>query len=262
MVNNGLSEVGVREFAASLSGNESLRNLQLRANSLGDVGLKSLSTALRDSRCKLQRLDVHGNGLSSGCVDDLSCLLGAGVSLVELDVSGNGLGDSGTIALSIALQSPDCKLQALHLADNNLSDVCAPELSAVLSSNKSLLAIDLSGNRLGDVGIQYLCTALQKPDCGIQNLGLASNGLTDFATEILTSSLSGKASLRSLDLQGNVFSDRSVSGIQGLIEACPHLEEIRLKGNRFTKDGKNRLDLMNESGAGLRVEVQHHPPRA
>ncbi|XP_038656930.1 NACHT, LRR and PYD domains-containing protein 12-like [Scyliorhinus canicula] len=262
LVNNGLTEVCAGDLSAALTCNDSLRKLQLRANSLGDRGLKTLCGALGATNCKLQSLDVNGNGLTGACAEDLACLLGESGSLLELDIGVNALDDAGVIVLCASLQRADCKLQTLHLDSNNLSDACAPELSSVLIANTSLLAIDLNSNKLEDLGVQYLCTALRRSDCRIQKLGLASNGLTDFATEGLVSSLSGKRSLRSLDLRGNFFSDRSVTSIQGLIEACPDLEEIRLKGNRFTSDGKNRLDLMNESGTGPRVDVQHHSPRA
>ncbi|XP_067916273.1 NACHT, LRR and PYD domains-containing protein 3-like [Heterodontus francisci] len=171
MVSSGLTEACVGDLSSALLVNESLRNLQLGDNGLGDTGLKRLCMALRDPVCKLQKLGVDRNGLTKACAEDLAFALGGSCSLTELDLSENRLGDAGFIVLSTVLQSPGCGLQALALASNKLSDACAWELSAILSQSKSLLTINLNSNNLGDLGIKYLCTGLRSPDCRIQKLG-------------------------------------------------------------------------------------------
>ncbi|XP_078057476.1 NACHT, LRR and PYD domains-containing protein 3-like [Mustelus asterias] len=88
----------------------------------------------------------------------------------ELSLGDNEVGDSGVKLLSAALRNPECKIQKLDLHDNDLSDSCAEDLASALSTNRSLIDLNLGFNKLGDSGVKLLSVALRNPDCKIQEL--------------------------------------------------------------------------------------------
>ncbi|XP_078059659.1 NACHT, LRR and PYD domains-containing protein 3-like isoform X1 [Mustelus asterias] len=231
------------------------QELSLYRNEVGDSGVKLLSAALRNPECKIQKLDLYGNDLTDSCAEDLASALSTNRSLIDLNLGSNNLGDSGVKLLSVALRNPECKIQELVLYGNDLTDSCAEDLASALSTNRSLIDLDLGSNNLGDSGVKLLSVALRNPDCKIQELRLRSNALTDSCAEDLASALSTKQSLRILSLGSNSFTDQSVPALRRLILTCRSLEVIWLWGNQFSPNGKRQLELLRESRPGLSVKV-------
>ncbi|XP_067835738.1 NACHT, LRR and PYD domains-containing protein 3-like [Heptranchias perlo] len=58
----------------------------------------------------------------------------------------NNLKDSGVIRLWEALEKPDCKIETLELNNNRLTDVCIEGLCSALEGNQSLSALDLNSD--------------------------------------------------------------------------------------------------------------------
>ncbi|XP_078059020.1 NACHT, LRR and PYD domains-containing protein 12-like [Mustelus asterias] len=199
---------------------------RLFRNEVGDSGVKLLSAALRNPECKIQKLDLCINDLTDSCAEDLASALSTNRSLIDLNLGVNKLGDSGVKLLSVALRNPDCKIQELHLRGNDLTDSCAEDLASALSTNRSLIDLDLSENYLGDSGVKLLSVALRNPDCKIQKLRLDNNALSDSCAEDLASALCTKQPLRFLSLGTNSFTDQSVPALRRLILTCSSLEEI------------------------------------
>ncbi|XP_078058942.1 NACHT, LRR and PYD domains-containing protein 3-like [Mustelus asterias] len=88
----------------------------------------------------------------------------------ELSLRRNEVGDSGVKRLSAALRNPECKIRKLDLYGNALTDSCAEDLASALSTNRSLIDLNLGYNKLGDSGVKLLSVALRNPDCKIQKL--------------------------------------------------------------------------------------------
>ncbi|XP_078057503.1 NACHT, LRR and PYD domains-containing protein 3-like [Mustelus asterias] len=128
----------------------------------------------------------------------------------ELSLGHNAVGDSGAKLLSAALRNPECKIQKLDLFGNDLTDSCAEDLASVLSTNRSLVDLDLSLNKLGDSGVKLLSVALRNPECKIQKLDLYDNALTDSCAQDLASALRTNHSLIDLYLGDNKLGDSGV----------------------------------------------------
>ncbi|XP_078059648.1 NACHT, LRR and PYD domains-containing protein 3-like [Mustelus asterias] len=252
---NALTDSCAEDLASALSTNRSLIDLDLGLNKLGDSGVKLLSVALRNPDCKIQELVLQGNDLTDSCAEDLASALSTNRSLIDLNLGSNKLGDSGVKLLSVALRNPDCKIQELHLYGNDLTDSCAEDLASALSTNRSLIDLDLGYNKLGDSGVKLLSVALRNPDCKIQKLHLCWNALTDSCAEDLASTLSTNQTLRILNLESNSFTDQSVPALRRLILTCRSLEEISLQQNQFSANGKRQLESLQGSRPGLSVFV-------
>ncbi|XP_078058256.1 NACHT, LRR and PYD domains-containing protein 3-like [Mustelus asterias] len=252
---NDLTDSCAEDLASALSTKRSLIDLNLGENNLGDSGVKLLSVALRNPDCKIQKLNLSLNELTDSCAEDLASALSTNRSLIDLNLGYNKLGDSGVKLLSVALWNPECKIQKLHLQNNDLSDSCAEDLASALSTNRSLIDLNLSLNKLGDSGVKLLSVALRNPDCKIQKLHLGFNALTDSCAEDLASALSTNQTLRFLYLESNSFTDQSVPALRRLILTCSSLEVIELEMNPFSPNGERQLESLRGSRRGLTVTV-------
>ncbi|XP_059815319.1 NACHT, LRR and PYD domains-containing protein 14-like [Hypanus sabinus] len=235
----GLTDSGVEDFASALSTNPSLTELDMSENKLGDSGVKLVSVALRNPECKIQKLGLIDVGLTDSGADDLASALSTNPSLTELNLSGNKLGDSGVKLVSAALRNPECKIQRLWLIDVGLTDSGVEDLASALSTNTSLMELDMSENELGDAGVKIVSAALRNPECKIQKLRLTRVSLTDSGAEDLVSTLSTNPSLTELNLSGNELGD---SGVK-LVSAALRNPECKIQKLQLDKVG------LTDSGA-------------
>ncbi|XP_072133142.1 NACHT, LRR and PYD domains-containing protein 3-like [Mobula birostris] len=241
---------GIQRLGAGL---HKCQELGLGENKLGDSGVKLVSAALRNPECKIQKLWLENIGLTDSGTEDLVSALSTNQSLTELDVNGNKLGDSGVKLVSAALRNPECKIQKLVLIDVGLADSGAEHLVSALSTNRSLLALDLNKNKLGDSGVKLVSTALRNPKCKIQKLGLNCIGLTDSGADNLLSALVANQTLTGLDLGLNWLTDRSIPALRRLLLTRTSLEWIWLVRNQFSETRRKKLSSLQESRPGLRV---------
>uniref|UniRef100_A0A672GB92 NACHT domain-containing protein n=1 Tax=Salarias fasciatus TaxID=181472 RepID=A0A672GB92_SALFA len=153
----GLSERSCGALSSVLSSqSSSLTHLDLSHNCPGDSGLELLSAAVEDPHCSLKTFSC---GLSERSCGALSSVLSSqSSSLTHLDLSNNDLQDSGVKRLSLGLESPHCKLEALRSG----SSCCASLVSAVRAESSHLRELDLSYNHPGDSGVKEL-SAKVKP---------------------------------------------------------------------------------------------------
>ncbi|XP_059816816.1 NACHT, LRR and PYD domains-containing protein 3-like [Hypanus sabinus] len=231
------------------------QDLRLGENKLGDSGVKLVSAALRNPECKIQKLWLGDVGLTDSGVEDLASPLSKISSLTELDLGSNKLGDSGVKLVSAALRNPECKIQTLVLDNVSLTDSCAEDLVSALSTNRTLMELDLGDNKLADSGVKLVSAALRNLECKIQKLRLDNISLTDSGAEDLVSALSAKPSLKGLSLGYNSLTDRSVPALRRLILTLPSLEWIGLYGNWFSETGEKELRSLREPRPRLTVSL-------
>ncbi|XP_062895929.1 NACHT, LRR and PYD domains-containing protein 3-like [Mobula hypostoma] len=132
------------------------QQLSLGENELGDSGVKLVSAALRNPQCKIQKLWLNRVGLTDSGAEDLASALSTNPSLTELKLNNNKLGDSGVKLVSAALRNPECKIQKLGLNRVGLTDSGAEDLVSALSTNLSLMELDLGLNSLTDRSVPAL----------------------------------------------------------------------------------------------------------
>ncbi|KAM4622934.1 NACHT, LRR and PYD domains-containing protein 3-like [Discoglossus pictus] len=210
--------------------NRSLIKLDLSSNILlGDSGVKRLCDGLKHPECTIQELRLVGCNLTSSCCEDLQDVITTNRSLLKLDLISNGLGDSGVKRLCDGLKHPDCTIQELMLSGCDLTSSCCEDLQDVITTNRSLIKLDLTGNGLGDSGIKRLCDGLKHPDCIIQELRLDTCELTSSCCEDLQDVITTNRSLIKLGLTSNELGD---SGVKYLCDGLKHpdctIQDLRL----------------------------------
>ncbi|KAF4108671.1 NLR family CARD domain-containing protein 3-like isoform X1 [Onychostoma macrolepis] len=163
-----------------------------------------------------------------GCAALASALRSNPSHLRHLNLSENKLGKSVNL-LSDVLQDPDCKLEILWLRDCGVTDEGCAALASALRSNPSHLRdLNLSGNKIGDLGVILLCVVLEDPRCKLGKLWLRDCGVTDEGCASLTSVLrSNPSHLRELSLSGNKLGNSGVKLLSDLKDD-PHYKLERL----------------------------------
>ncbi|KAK2906721.1 hypothetical protein Q8A67_005706 [Cirrhinus molitorella] len=208
-----------------------LRELNLSDNRIKNKGVKHLSEMLTDVRCKLERLSLRGCEMTGDSCSAVTSALNSSPShLRELDLSGNKLGDSGFRSLSVLLRNPQCKLETLYLCGCGITEKQCLILTLALKSNPSHLRnLNLSGNQLGDSGVENLGLLLSNPQCKLKKLHLCKCSITEKQCLILTSALKSNLShLRELDLSGNNIENTGVKHI------CDLLNDFQCKLKRVS----------------------------
>uniref|UniRef100_A0A8C3HGU2 NACHT, LRR and PYD domains-containing protein 3 n=1 Tax=Chrysemys picta bellii TaxID=8478 RepID=A0A8C3HGU2_CHRPI len=150
------------DLSAALSTNQSLTELELSGNKLGDSGIKLLCQGLKHPSCKLQKLVVWDCHLTDACCGDLSSLLSTNQSLRVLNLSSNNLSYSGVKLLCEGLKHPNCNPEPFKsLPQKPMRSGTAYWLLPVrrsgldqltFTSGCGGLTFTLRGNTLGDAG--------------------------------------------------------------------------------------------------------------
>ena len=174
-----------------------LRSLHLRANHVGDEGLRILARG--HELGKLRALHASHNRITSLGALELAEAFPA--ELEVLSLSWNRIGDAGAAALASARGA--CRLAALDLAYCELGDDAARALAAA-SSLSRLTTLDLGVNRIGDAGLAALAAS---PHLGrLEALNLGHNPVGDAGVLALLASPM-LASLTVLHLPGTHVTD-------------------------------------------------------
>ncbi|XP_029939465.1 NLR family CARD domain-containing protein 3-like [Salarias fasciatus] len=157
-----------------LSSEEDLKEFYLRKYSASEEALLKLLPVVKASSKAL----LSCCGLSERSCGALSSVLSSqSSSLTHLDLSNNDLQDSGVKRLSLGLESPHCKLEALSLSGCLVSEEgCASLVSAVRSKSSHLRELDLSYNHPGDSGVKELSAAVEDPHCSLETLRVDHGG--------------------------------------------------------------------------------------
>ncbi|XP_063814176.1 NACHT, LRR and PYD domains-containing protein 3-like [Pseudophryne corroboree] len=272
-----LTSSSCAELGSAIKVNRSLCKLDMALNKLEDDGVRFLCEGLKDPGCTVQELRMDYSSLTPACCEYLGSALLTNRSLTTLYMRDNDLQDSGVKFLCDGLGHPDCPLKELRLHESNLTSLCCEDLHAMLLTNRSLTALDLTYNNLQDVGIKRLCEGLRDPACTLQELILSHCDLTSEACGYIRTVIATNRSLRKLDLTWNSLQD---SGVKSLCEvltdpACA-LRELSLYGCDLTSSScgdlrsvitKNRsltqLDLagnqFEESGVKAVCEALRDP---
>ncbi|XP_075034351.1 NACHT, LRR and PYD domains-containing protein 3-like isoform X1 [Mixophyes fleayi] len=209
--------------------NRSLTTLFMSDNDLQDSGAKLVCEGLRHPDSALKELRIHESNLTSACCEDFRSVLLANRSLTTLDLTYNNLQDTGIKVLCEGLRDPGCTLKELVLSHCDLTSSSCDDIRSVITTNRSLVKLDLTWNSLQDSVVKPLCEALKDPACILRELSLYGCDLTSSSCADLCSLITTTQSLTSLDLAGNQFQDPGVKLLcEALRKTSCHLQVVRV----------------------------------
>uniref|UniRef100_A0A672SRY2 NACHT domain-containing protein n=1 Tax=Sinocyclocheilus grahami TaxID=75366 RepID=A0A672SRY2_SINGR len=207
-----LTEKSCSVLATVLSSKTILKEMNLNNSRLLDSGVKEICEGLKNPVCELKMLKLSKCDLTEESCSALASVLSSdSSSLKDLDLSNNNLEDSGVKLLSDGLKE-NCKLEKLSFTEEG----CAALTSAFNSNPSNLKELDLSGNKLGETGVNNICCLLQNPQCRLEKLNECE--ITDEGCSDVTSALKSNPShLRELNLSENKLGDSGVKNLSDLL---------------------------------------------
>ncbi|KAJ7989943.1 hypothetical protein DPEC_G00309720 [Dallia pectoralis] len=189
-------------LVSALKSNPShLEELDLRNNQAVDSGGDLLASLVQDPQCRLATLRLSTFQVTDkGCAPLISALKSNPSHMKELDLCGYVLKGSDVKIISAVLEDPKCRMETLRLSDCQIThDGCGSLASALKSNPSHLKNLDLSGNDLGNVGVQMLVPGLVDPNCKLETLRLSFCGVTEESCGFLAAALNS-SHLKNLDL--------------------------------------------------------------
>ncbi len=232
----GLDDEGLVKIASALRKQPQLEELYLCCNDIGRDGCVALGEGLRNPY--LSTLDIGHNNID----DEGLCALVAGLmnchNLTSLSLYRNEfITESGLRSLSTLFQSDHCRLEHLDLEDMNIDDDGAAVLVTGLTSLMKLKKLNLSRNRIGDLGLAGGLVNC----CNIEELDLSSNMLSISASRDLGTLMQRAPRLKSLILADNAITDEGLQClVDGMTQHCS-LTALCLSQNSITAVGLRSL---------------------
>ncbi|KAJ8001839.1 hypothetical protein DPEC_G00173580 [Dallia pectoralis] len=198
-----LTEKCWEQMADCLVDVTSLRELNLSNNNLKDKGVKTVDDPFRFPNSLLEKLNLASCGLTNErCYWLANSLILNSTCLKQLDLSRNHLNDNVELAFFRILQHGHFPLETIRLSESKLTEQC--NMLFVVVFNSSLKELDLSGNQLGDAGVQTLCIVLTAETFQLERLFLACCGITAAGCTSLAEALMySRSSITHLGLMGN-----------------------------------------------------------
>ncbi|XP_066847366.1 LOW QUALITY PROTEIN: tonsoku-like protein [Anser cygnoides] len=175
---NPLGDAGCRPLALLLRACPALTALRLRACGFADGFSRHCRLGLSDALAgasQLRALALSCNALGAAGLEPLLRSLPAG-TLGHLDIGSVGGPDPRPLAAAVGsfLERGGCALAHLALPGNGLDDAAVAEVARRLPACPSLVSLDLSANPgISAVGLRTLLSALGERSQGLRYLSLA-----------------------------------------------------------------------------------------
>lgn len=181
LANNAFDAEAALQLSLMLRINTTLTSLDATGACLGLDGTRAFTYALKRSNVTLKVLNLSYQILPFGddCAEAVAEMLEENVGLTDLILDGNSICDRGCAALSMALHK-NRTLKRLSLVKNghseagkHIGDTSAVAMATMLRVNTSLFCLDLSGNRIGELGGATFWRALAHGHPSLVELRLA-----------------------------------------------------------------------------------------
>ncbi len=186
---------GVSLLGVAVRDSQFLKRLNLAGNAIGSYGLGAFAMKGLRGNVSLQELVLDSNDIGDEGLVALVASLGAHPSLVELSLFDNAIGMSGLNALAAALSKKTLGLHRLNLARNCLQKDAATPLASLLSTNETLLSLDVSDNALGGSRLDTVIV-LSKGFDGMSMLAESLAANKTLLSLIIAGNAVGKAGMR------------------------------------------------------------------
>lgn len=169
------------------------------------------------------------------------------------------IGYAGCAAVFQALRTNTALVSlALHHAGVDDPSMCA--LAAMLRRNMTLTKLDLTGNRIGPLGIKELSDALEDvPDSSLIDLNLSRNRITDRGMREICRALRENETLMWLDVSWNQLSSLALLEFLREVRENFVLRSLSIHGSDLDED-EYCANIESKYGKNIAVALRHVNP--
>ncbi len=251
-----------QQIDTAIDTDESVQKLDLSDCKIGDHNIEFITKSINKAlvyvpepeyqwheNLDLQRLDLSKNHIELGCiivVDMISNLR----TIKSINLSNNNMGNKGAMMLAEAMLKL-AKIEELILSNCEIGNKGSISLCESIKWKKSLLVLDLSGNRIDERGVSgYIAKYLEEVS-SLLAVDLSYNRIGLTGLELLMKAISLNRSIETLKLSGNLFGNKGGPLIAQMIpmnRSIKHLilKDIKLQADSFYKIGRalaNNTDI-------------------
>lgn len=222
--------------------------IDLSLNRIGDKGIEVLCRYITQDAPFIY-LDLRSNGIGIQGSTILFNALCMNTHITNLDFSTingierNRIGTEGCLALANFLRKNQT-ISSLNLAMCGITAEGCRALGMSLPLNNSLTHLDLTANRFGTLGSDYLFSQKNSFAC-LSTLVLSRNALDDDASEILCKQIETSKTISNLNLSYNNLGKRFLNQLyDALMNGQSKLVSLNLSANHFDRDAIKSLHLI------------------
>ncbi|KAL0477403.1 plekstrin domain protein [Acrasis kona] len=189
----------------------------------------------------VKELDLSHNRIGDNGVGDLCDGLILNVTVEKLNLGNNLVCDVGSVFISEVIRAT-VSINSINLSHNHITSIGAMALSSALVNNELLVNLELGYNEIGDEGVKQLAEGLKNNKClkklGLSNNGIGSEGLTVFC-EV---GLIHNRTLEEIDLTGNEFDKNGADALVNALKDHKSITKVDCGNNsKLSADGITTL---------------------
>ncbi|KAF3972028.1 hypothetical protein CMV_004424 [Castanea mollissima] len=218
--NNMTGDEGALAISEVVDRSPLLEDFRCSSTRIGSEGGVALSKAL-ETCTHLMKLDLRDNmfGVEGGLA--LSKALSKHSDLSEVYLSYLNLEDEGSIAILNVLKETTPSLEVLEMAGNDITAEAAPVIAACISA-KQLTKLNLAENELKDEGAIQISKALEG-HFQLKEVDFSANLVRRAGARVLAQVVVQKPEFKLLNINGNFISDEGIDEIQNVFKKCPDM---------------------------------------
>lgn len=216
--NNMSGDGGAKALAKLLPLSPLLKDLRFSATRAQREGSLEFAKAL-SSLHKLERIDLSDNTFKAEGGVAIAAALKQQQNLVEVNFRDASLEDEGLIAIAAAISQGTAALQKLDVSGNDLTADSMPSLARALRKCSQLRVLQVEENEIGSKGAKSLAKAIKNHLPQLEKLVSNVNEIGTSGALALVNAVVEKASVTSLQIDGNMISEDGVAKITKLLES-------------------------------------------
>ena len=244
-LNNNQIPVNCSEALASVVlHNKGLEELHVRDNDLGE-GTLEVAKALRNIT-SLKILVLEGDGIPKESFSQLALALKSNKHLEKLRLLSNNLQLSAIDILQSL--STISELKSLNINDNQITEEAGETLASVVSHNKNLEELYLSGNNLGE-GLLSVMKALRHIK-SLKKLSLGNNDISKEVSGELACAIKANEYLEEIGLFASNLKSSAIIVLRSLTTIST-LKYLNINNNHITEEAAEALASVILHNTGL-----------
>jgi Ran GTPase-activating protein (RanGAP) involved in mRNA processing and transport len=214
---------------ASLCGlGDDARSLLLANKGLGKACCALLGQEL-SGNVTLRHLDIAGNQLENDGALPIAQALSGGVELLTLNIAGNGLGGEGAMQFSKYIIA-NTTMTTLNIADNQLKVAGALHIAKALGRNHTLTNVNVAKNWFDAKGAKHFAKVLETNEA-LCILDISSSSLYLGGCKAICQVLKQSNTLTSLSMGNNRFQTESALELADMVKTNTGLTHLDISNN-------------------------------